>query len=141
MRHHRCGDLFSCIPGININAGKIVETYKQDPNQYPPQPPFGYQQALPNATAILVLGIISLVLCGVVGLVCGIIALSKAGKAKALNEANPGKYTESSFSNMQSGRTCALIGVILSAVVFVFMIFYFIFIFTFATSLGNGLHY
>lgn len=112
-----------------------METYNRNPNQYPPQQPYGnLQQQLPNATAVLVLGIISLVFCGIVGLVCGIIALNMAGKAKALYEANPGMYTQSSYSNVSSGRTCALIGVILSSLVFVFFIIYFIFFFAVAAG-------
>lgn len=110
-----------------------METYNQNP-QSSPQQPYGFQQPLPNATAVLVLGIISLVLCGLIGLICGIIALNMAGKAKSLYEANPGMYTQSSYSNVTSGRTCALIGVILSSIVFVFFIVYFIFVFTVATK-------
>jgi hypothetical protein len=94
------------------------------------------QQVLPNATAVLVLGIISLVICGIVGLVCGIIALSLAGKSKALYESNPGIYTASSFSNLNAGRTCALIGTIFSSIVLVFLVVYFIIILTVAGSMG-----
>ena len=46
---------------------------------------FQTKQPLPNATAVLVLGIISIVGCfcyGIVGLICGIIALILASKAK-----------------------------------------------------------
>lgn len=89
----------------------------------------GMQQPLPNATAVLVLGIISIVgeccFYGVIGLICGIIALVLANKSKALYLAHPGMYTEASYKNLNGGRTCAIIGLILSVlwmVVFIILI-------------------
>ncbi len=87
---------------------------------------FGQQQ-LPNSTAVLVLGIISIVGCfcyGIIGLILGIIALVLSGKAKKLYEANPGMYTEASFKNMKAGRVCAIIGLCLSACYLIFFIVY-----------------
>ncbi len=87
---------------------------------------FGQQQ-LPNATAVLVLGIISIVGCfcyGIVGLVLGIIAVVLAGKATKLYQANPSAYTESSFKNMKAGKVCGIIGLCLSAAYFIFLIIY-----------------
>ena len=72
---------------------------------------------LPNATLVLVLGIISIVGCccyGIVGVICGIIALVMAKSATALYVSDPKKYTESSYKNMNTGKTCAWIGLILS---------------------------
>lgn len=91
----------------------------------------GGQIALPNATAILVLGIISIALCwcvGIVGLAAGIIALVMAGKAKALYESSPGTYTLSSYNNAKAGRVCAIIGTILSAIYVIYVIIYVIFL-------------
>jgi len=85
------------------------------------------QPQLPNATAVLVLGIISIVGCfcyGIVGLVCGIIALVLANKAGMLYKQNPGVYSEASFKNMKAGRVCAIIGLSLSAIYVVVMIIY-----------------
>jgi hypothetical protein len=85
----------------------------------------GMQQPLPNATAVLVLGIISIVGCfcyGIAGLICGIIALILAGKSKSLYLASPGMYTEASYKNMNGGRICAIIGVIISTLYFIFFI-------------------
>jgi hypothetical protein len=84
------------------------------------------QEPLPNATAILVLGILSIVICCIFGIVMGIIALILASKAKQLYEANPGMYTESSFNNMKAGRICAIIGLILSALVTLYYIIVFV---------------
>ena len=87
---------------------------------------FGQQQ-VPNSTAVLVLGIISIVGCfcyGIIGLILGIIALVLSGKAMQLYNANPGAYTEASFKNLKAGKVCAIIGVCLSALYFVFIIIY-----------------
>jgi hypothetical protein len=75
------------------------------------------QEVLPNSTVILVLGILSIVICCVVGFILAIIALVLANKGKALYDANPGKYTLSSFNNMKAGKICAIIGLILSLLV------------------------
>jgi hypothetical protein len=72
---------------------------------------------LPNATVVLVLGIISIVGCccyGIVGLICAIIALVLAKSATDLYVTNPGNYTESSYKNMNAGKICAWVGIGLS---------------------------
>ena len=82
---------------------------------------------LPNATAILVLGIISIVGCfcyGVPGLICSIIAMVLASKARKLVEASPGLYSEGSIKNMKTGRICALIGLGLSILCLLIFIIY-----------------
>ncbi len=87
------------------------------------------QQQLPNATAVLVLGILSIVMCfcyGLFGVALGIIALVLSGKAKNLYNQNPDLYTMSSFKNMNAGRVCAIIGTILSSLVLVFWVVYFV---------------
>ena len=76
------------------------------------------QQELPNATAVLVLGIVSIAGCfcyGIPGIICSIIALILAGKAKTIYQQNPDLYTPSSYKNMNAGRICAIIGISLSA--------------------------
>ena len=85
---------------------------------------------LPNATAALVLGIISLVgaLCyGIVGVICGIIGLVLANKDRKLYEAAPELYSTSSYSTLNAGRVCSIIGLILGSLVVLIMIFYIIF--------------
>lgn len=87
----------------------------------------GNRIALPNSTAVLVLGIISIATCwcyGIVGAACGIISLVLAGKAKKLYAENSALYTESSYKNMKAGHVCAIIGTILSALYLVFIIVY-----------------
>ncbi len=73
-------------------------------------------QNLPNATAVLVLGIISIVSCcvyGVPSLILGIIALVLAGKDSKLYMQDPGAYTISSYKNLKAGKTCAIIGLVM----------------------------
>jgi hypothetical protein len=93
-------------------------------NQFQPQlPP---QLPLPNGTAVLVLGIVSIVGCfcyGLVGLICGIIALILAGKDLKLYNADPSLYTPGSLSNVKSGRICAIIGLSLSIIYFLIIVF------------------
>ena len=57
---------------------------------------------LPNATAVLVLGILSIVTCfcyGIIGIILGIVALILAKSATKLYVSSPGQYTEGSFKN------------------------------------------
>ena len=92
---------------------------------------------LPNATAALVLGIISIVgaFCyGVVGLICGIIGLVLANKDRKLYESAPELYSASSFSTSNAGRTCSIIGIVLASLVLVVVIIYVVIIGALITS-------
>lgn len=74
---------------------------------------------LPNATGILVLGILSIVFCccyGVLGLIFALIAISLSKTAMKEYETNPDHYTLSSVKNMRAGRVCAIIGLIFSGI-------------------------
>ena len=84
-------------------------------------------QPLPNATAVLVLGILSIAVCwcyGLFGITMGIIALVLSGKAKALYNENSENYTLSSYKNMNAGRVCAIIGTTLSSIYLAIIIIY-----------------
>lgn len=88
-------------------------------------PPQEFQKPLPNASVVLVLGIVSIVLCwchGVIGLIIAIAALVLANKDMALYNQNPKMYTLSSYNNVKSGRTIAIIGLVLAGVFLFFMI-------------------
>jgi len=80
---------------------------------------------LPNANAILTLGILSIVGCmfyGLPGLICGIIALSMYPKVKRQYLQDPTRF-EASFKNAKGGYICAIIGTSLAALcVLVFFI-------------------
>ena len=76
---------------------------------------------LPNATAVLVLGILSLVFCwcyGFVGLVLGILAV---GPRRAYLE-HPEEYTEASYKNLSAGRVCGIVGICVALAVVAFVI-------------------
>jgi uncharacterized protein MpPF26 len=87
------------------------------------------KQKLPNATAVLVLGILSILTCccyGIVGLILGIVALILAKKDMALYAANPENYE--GFSNINTGRILAIIGIVLSSVYLLINLYMWIFI-------------
>lgn len=89
---------------------------------------------VPNSQGILILGIFSLVttFCcggiGLVGLVLGIIAVVMSTKAIATYERNPKAYTEGSYKNVNAGRVCGIIGIVVNGVLILFGIIYLIFI-------------
>lgn len=95
-------------------------------NPFPQNDGFnGMQQTLPNATVVLVLGILSIVTCccyGVIGLILAIVALVLSKKDKVLYTLNMGAYTEGSFKNLNAGRICAIIGLILNILMILFYI-------------------
>lgn len=82
--------------------------------------------AVPNSTAVLVLGILSIVTCwcnGIIGLILGIIALVLASNGTKAYEANPSYYSENSFKNLNAGKICAIIGTSLSGLFLLFVIY------------------
>jgi len=106
-----------------------------DPNISTPK--YIYQEPIPNSTAVLVLGIISIATCwcyGVIGLILSIIALVLSGNAKRTYMLSPEKYTPGSFSNLKAGKVCAIIGLSVSALYILFFIFYILAIFSFVGS-------
>ena len=90
---------------------------------------------LENATVVLILGILSIVFCfcyGFLGIILGIVALILSNTAKKAYDANPSLYKESSYKNLNAGRICAIIGLILSSLYFLFILIYFVFVGTLA---------
>ena len=82
------------------------------------------QLTLPNSTAVLVLGILSIVLCccfGLAGLTLGIIALVLADKDEKLYRTNPLLYDQGSYKNLQAGKICAIIGTCFSGLTFLYI--------------------
>lgn len=81
------------------------------------------QVSLPNATPVLILGIVSIVMCCCYGsgLLLGIIALILANKDMKRYFTNPGMFTAGSYSNLKAGRVCAIIAVSISAIYIIFM--------------------
>ena len=86
------------------------------------------KRELPNATTVLILGILSLVLFwlyGFISLVLGIIAWALGNNQRRIYRETPGVYTEASFRNVNTGRTCAIIAVCLAAFTTLFFILLF----------------
>ena len=84
---------------------------------------------LPNATATLVLGILSIVVC----LICGIVALVISNKDVSMYRANPELYSEASYNNIKAGRICSIIGICLQLVVVNFYVILMVFAVSSAT--------
>jgi hypothetical protein len=103
-----------------------------------------WQSPLPNSTAVLVLGILSIVLfccCyGIIGAACAIIALSMTRKAMIYYRISPENYTVSSVNNLNAGRICAIIGLTISGLYLLLMVIVLLFYgFVFTSLLGPTL--
>jgi hypothetical protein len=95
----------------------------------------GHEQ-VPNATATLVLGILSIITCwlyGVPGIILGIIALYISGPGKIAFKNNPSLYSVASYNNLKAGRICAIIGLSISAL---YLLIFFIIIVFIGTAAG-----
>jgi len=95
------------------------------------------QQVVPNSTATLVLGILSIVSCwlyGLPGVILGIVALVISGSGKRAYVANPSWYSLSSYNNLKAGRICAIIGLCLSGLYFLIAFIMLVFI---GTAIGT----
>ncbi len=85
-----------------------------------------HPQNLPNANLILVLGILSILLSwwhiiSVAGIFLSFFALILANRELKLYYSNPARFTSSSLNNVKAGRTCAIIGLIISVIIFAFV--------------------
>lgn len=83
------------------------------------------QQKLPNAQTVLILGIVSIVgtccCSGLVGIICGFIALNYYKKDNQLYLANPNAYTD--YNNLSTGRILAIVGIVLGALQILYTIY------------------
>ncbi len=82
------------------------------------------QQKLPNATLVLVMGILSIIGCcfyGLPGLIFGIVAIIFGRKDKKLHASSPDEYT--GIGNVNAGYIMGIIGVILSILVVLLFLF------------------
>lgn len=73
-------------------------------------PQYAANASLPNSVATLVLGILSVALCGI-GLVLGIIAIVLGYKDKATYKSSPESYSTTSLANAKAGIICGIVGV------------------------------
>ena len=107
--------------------------FPPNPNQFPPHG--GPKPELPNATGVLVLGIVSLffALLGCVfgptvfiSLITGIIGLAISGNAVRLNRENPMGFT--GYGNVQAGRIMCIISLAIFALWVVIILIYLLFL-------------
>jgi len=84
------------------------------------------QIQLPNATGILVMGILSIVgfccFAGLIGVVFGVLAVVLGVKAQKEYNEKPEKYTLKSYNNANAGKICGIIGLSLSGIFVVWFI-------------------
>jgi len=79
------------------------------------------KETLPNSTAVLVLGICSIVFgCLFLGLILGIIGLSIAGKGRKMYSANPELYA--GYGALNAGWIMSIIGTILGGLYTIYWI-------------------
>jgi hypothetical protein len=90
-------------------------------------------EMLPYALPAMIIGIVSLVVFCYMGWIMAIVGLNLWKKAKAEWDANPGKYSLTSFKMANAGRICSTIGIIVGLVAMVYWVVYFIFIIGIAT--------
>lgn len=97
-------------------------------NNYENLPPRG-QLSTPNSTESMVLGILSIVFCwcwGILSIILGIVTLVLANQGEKEYRKNPSLYSEVSYRNLRTGRTCAIVGLCLAAITILGAIIYFI---------------
>lgn len=99
-------------------------------------PQYQSPKTLPNATATLVLGILSIVLC-FPGFIFGIIGIVLHKGDKKLYLENPSMY-ENSYKTAKAGYICSIIGTCLSLFVILFYVIYFVIIFSFISSIPSN---
>lgn len=83
---------------------------------------FEAKQKLPNGSAVMILGVLSIITCccyGVLGIVLGGIGLYMAKKDTVVYNQNPSIYTN--FNNIKTGRILCIIGIILSVIYLIYM--------------------
>jgi len=84
------------------------------------------KQNLPNATAVLVLGIVSILTCcclGLFGLALGIIGLILTNKDLILYNQSPEKYIN--YQTLNTGKILCIIGIVMSAIAILYFVWFF----------------
>ena len=100
------------------------------------QPQPGSKTMLPNATAILVLGICSIVFaCFFVGLILGIVTLVLSSRPRKLYKESPASYD--GYSQVNAGYIMGIIGTALSGLYVIYWIIWVAILGTAASTLWN----
>jgi hypothetical protein len=82
--------------------------------------PGNRQQQLPNATTVLVLGILSLVFTCGIGLILAIIGLMASREGRRLYDENPGLYI--GYGSLNAGRIMCIIGICLNSLAILYIV-------------------
>ena len=91
---------------------------------------------LPNATAVLVLGICSIVLsCFFVGAICGIIGIVLSSKGRKMYKENPKLYD--GYGQLNAGFIMSIIGTAIGALYIIYWIIVVVFIGSAATTVWH----
>lgn len=80
-------------------------------------------QKLPNATAVLVLGIMSIITCccyGILSIILGGIGMYLAKKDTVVYAENPTSY--SNYNNVKTGKILCIIGIVLGVLYLILML-------------------
>lgn len=81
------------------------------------------KETLPNATAVLVLGICSIVFgCFFVGIVLGIIGIVLAGKGRKLYKENPAHWD--GYGSLNAGFIMSIIGLVISGLYTIYVVIF-----------------
>ena len=100
----------------------------------------GQKTPLPNAVAVLILGICSIVFsCFFIGLICGIIGLVMASKPRKLYKENPSAYD--GYGQLNAGWIMSIIGVCLGGLYTIYWIIWVVILGTAATGFWNMNNY
>lgn len=103
------------------------------------QPHPGQKPMLPNATAVLIMGICSIVFaCFFIGLVLGIVGIVLSGKGRKLYKENPGGWE--GHGQLNAGWIMSIIGTALSGLYVIYWIIWVAILGAAATSFWNMNH-
>ncbi|MGX7668523.1 CCC motif membrane protein [Flavobacterium pedocola] len=84
---------------------------------------FETKQKLPNATAVIILGVLSILVCccyGILSVLLGALGIYLAKKDTDTYNLNPSLYTN--FKNVKTGRVLCIIGIVLGVLMLAYMI-------------------
>lgn len=77
-----------------------------------------------NANTMMVLGILSIVFSGLIGIILGAIGLTMAEKSQKRIADNQTEFLASDVKNLNIGRTCSIIGICTSLLIMIILAFF-----------------
>ncbi|KGO90649.1 CCC motif membrane protein [Flavobacterium suncheonense] len=83
---------------------------------------FETKQKLPNASAVMILGVLSIITCccyGILSLLLGGVGIYLANKDTAVYNQNPSLYTN--FKNIKTGKLLCIIGIVLGVIYLIYL--------------------